>query len=693
MKKRVLSALLALLLTAPLFSVSARAALPDGYWKYLSAYMAAVESGDEDAILKTGDEYLAFLSGFARNREIAENQYNVYNRCMELSIYEKRGDWDSAIRNTQGLLDASTYLDGIGVDRKDMIRRCRIHLDALEPFAGVYALSRTRRDTYGSSIAAASGAYYGSTYDGRYGEGSICSFYVELERETAKQFDYLIEAKADGKRVILVNLNFENEAATVAAIPTGAYDGSLRETLGYLATVKSPVLLRIGGEMDLWSEGAAFIKAYRYAAAMARSLAPKVELVWSPNYVSGWGVDVGDFYPGDDVVDWVGVSLYYNYDANGSDDSAAWIEYIQARQFADPIAAARRVFSVAAEHGKPAIATEGGVNRANGEAYAAKQAAKEFSTLTMVYPQVKALVYFDRSDRRGDYRLGGAAAAAVDAAIESNSTLIAPGASSAGTYVPIAQYDEEPGGAAVFGATGRTYGTVDMSVTWRLDGTWYASTPSSPNLVSVDAGSLSVGKHKLDAVFDDGNGYRVTKTYTLRWDGKRLSCTEGFTEAPEPAAGGAGEAPVDPARLPAVERTPADKVGKPAGDYFFTDIVTTVNGTRIDAINVGGMTLINVEDLSTHGFTVVWNEKERTLRAAKSSDAPLGGSEAASPSGKVGAKLGVYYYTDIVTYLDGYAVNAYNTGGRTYICAEDMRAYGYSVIWDGEARTLTVVSR
>ncbi|MBO4915917.1 MAG: Ig-like domain-containing protein [Oscillospiraceae bacterium] len=156
-----------------------------------------------------------------------------------------------------------------------------------------------------------------------------------------------------------------------------------------------------------------------------------------------------------------------------------------------------------------------------------------------------------------------------------------------------------------------------------------------------------------------------------------------------PAA--ASKPQIDPSKIPPVTPTPKDKVGTVAGDYYYTDIVTTVNGTVIESINVGGMTLINVEDLRTHGFTVEWNGSARTLRAARSSTAPRTGSATAPrTSGTVGARLGSYYYTDIVTYLDGYAINGYNTDGRTFICAEDMRYYGYNVVWDGYARTLTI---
>ena len=135
----------------------------------------------------------------------------------------------------------------------------------------------------------------------------------------------------------------------------------------------------------------------------------------------------------------------------------------------------------------------------------------------------------------------------------------------------------------------------------------------------------------------------------------------------------------------------AGKPGEVAGDYYSTDIVTTVNGTPIESINVGGRTLISVEDLVYHGYKVVWNGKERSLRAEWVSSALGGGPAVATSSDlKPGTKLGNYYYTDIVTYLNGREIDAWNTGGRTFICAEDMAAFGCRVVWDGAARTLTV---
>ena len=55
---------------------------------------------------------------------------------------------------------------------------------------------------------------------------------------------------------------------------------------------------------------------------------------------------------------------------------------------------------------------------------------------------------------------------------------------------------------------------------------------------------------------------------------------------------------------------------------------------------------------------------------------------------KVGDAIGNVLYTDIVTYIDGYAIRSYNINGYTYIVAEDLLMYGFSVVWNGAAKTL-----
>ena len=136
----------------------------------------------------------------------------------------------------------------------------------------------------------------------------------------------------------------------------------------------------------------------------------------------------------------------------------------------------------------------------------------------------------------------------------------------------------------------------------------------------------------------------------------------------------------------------AARPGDVAGKYYSTDIVTTLNGAQIDAINIGGQTLISAEDMRHFGHAVIWDGKERTLRITETTGQmknPPAVSKSSKPSGSV---MGNYYVTDIVTYLDGTPITAYNIGGRTYIHAEAMREWGYIVNWFGMSRRLEITS-
>ncbi len=135
------------------------------------------------------------------------------------------------------------------------------------------------------------------------------------------------------------------------------------------------------------------------------------------------------------------------------------------------------------------------------------------------------------------------------------------------------------------------------------------------------------------------------------------------------------------------------KSGDIAGEYYATDIKTYLNGAEISSINVGGETLISAEDMGYYGFSVLWDAQERTLQIDEIALASNGIPPAVMPSKlPSGTPIGYYYETDIVTYLDNVPIIAYNIGGRTYVHAEEMRKFGYDVVWNALERTLTITS-
>lgn len=135
------------------------------------------------------------------------------------------------------------------------------------------------------------------------------------------------------------------------------------------------------------------------------------------------------------------------------------------------------------------------------------------------------------------------------------------------------------------------------------------------------------------------------------------------------------------------------KSGDIAGHYYSTDIKTFLNGAEIDSINIGGQTLISGEDMHSYGFAVWWNEGDRTLMIDETANAANGAPPLVVKSQLTpGTPVGYYYETDIVTYLDNEPITAYNIGGRTYIHAEEMRKFGYTVNWNEKERTLDIIS-
>lgn len=60
------------------------------------------------------------------------------------------------------------------------------------------------------------------------------------------------------------------------------------------------------------------------------------------------------------------------------------------------------------------------------------------------------------------------------------------------------------------------------------------------------------------------------------------------------------------------------------------------------------------------------------------------------PTVKVGDVIGEAYHTDIVAYINHYAISSYAVNGTSCIVAEDLRNFCFDVTWNGNARALTI---
>ncbi|MGB3146490.1 MAG: glycosyl hydrolase [Paracoccaceae bacterium] len=170
-------------------------------------------------------------------------------------------------------------------------------------------------------------------------------------------------AQARG-RALLITLepwtwsrNDRNEAGYLQkAIFSGAYDENMRTICGTLASLKSNVTLRWAHEMDddngqfIWAgwPPETYIKAYRRMITICKDVAPNISYMWSP--LGDEGMEA--YYPGDDLVDIVGISVFglqkWDQDKYGHDRTYQEImapRYTRAATFGKPVVVAELGYS------------------------------------------------------------------------------------------------------------------------------------------------------------------------------------------------------------------------------------------------------------------------------------------------------------------------------------------------------------
>lgn len=137
-----------------------------------------------------------------------------------------------------------------------------------------------------------------------------------------------------------------------AGIARGEYDQNMRDICTALGSFESPVTLRWGHEMDddngqfIWAgwNPEDYKAAYRRMIGICREAAPGLRFMWSP--LGDEGMEA--YYPGDDVVDIVGISVFglQAWDQAKFDRDRSYLEIMEPR------------YQRAAAFGKPVVVAE-----------------------------------------------------------------------------------------------------------------------------------------------------------------------------------------------------------------------------------------------------------------------------------------------------------------------------------------------
>jgi len=170
-------------------------------------------------------------------------------------------------------------------------------------------------------------------------------------------------------------------------IERGDYNGNMTSVCEVLGTLESNVTLRFAHEMDdlsgqfIWSGWApeTYIGAFRQMIDLCRKSAPNISVMWSPL----GDENMKDYYPGDDYVDLVGLTVF---------GLQAWdqAKFGRDRTF-DEIFAPR--YERAASFGKPVVIAELGYVGHKSYVEAWKNTVRVEKD---AYPSLVGVVYFNQ---------------------------------------------------------------------------------------------------------------------------------------------------------------------------------------------------------------------------------------------------------------------------------------------------------
>lgn len=271
---------------------------------------------------------------------------------------------------------------------------------------------------YGGIAEPPTGVYAGIVGDGNGGANekdkptfnhsfAVYSSYIEFDQKQDELHYPNKRIVQDNDCVMLVPWNVED----ITLVFDEDYQDYIHKTLNMLQTYQKPVIVRFGAEMNIGYLGnspSAYIKAFRYMADIIHDYGFAV--MWAPNDMCELGKDFSFYYPGDEYVDWIGVSCFMRMDyltktpTKHSDamlfnfgdyayhtNSLKYITaFMERNNIQKPLAVSEGgVISLADYEGAPKSYT----------VWAHERLGNMYWYLPMRYPQIKMITYFNHTSK------------------------------------------------------------------------------------------------------------------------------------------------------------------------------------------------------------------------------------------------------------------------------------------------------
>lgn len=661
-KPNFLRKISAVVVTAVLFSgtVCHAASFPKSIWKPLEQYEAAQNAKDNGAIYSVGTNLISIMEAEPASQQKTEflsgKYYQVANAADELGYY------DAAVENYRKYIPY-----GEAMNQTDGIIFAKNKIDVLTPrFEVFHRANGTEQPYYGAKHEPENGVLFGSVYDddqriSGYDEQAIKKYfpkenslnlvYLEFGEDISSlgRYDrYFREIRNSGAYVMLA----WNTYSSLGDIEQ--YDSYIRNTVEYLGNSGLNIILRFANEMNVSSNGDSaedYIKSFRYVADIAHTK-QNIAVCWAPNDVGALDRPFESYYPGDEYVDWVGVSLYtskyFQGVASGTlEEQKISNTYFLSGEYADPVLRMSRIINFMNEYGikKPVAVTEcGAPHTANNSTedcteWGVDKLYKIYGELVRVYPQVKAICYFNvkRPNETQDFALSDSPALseAYNRAVEDEIYLTDASQKAGFSYV--SGIPESISANVELSASMYYPGLEQGKVLYYIDGNYIGEAVTSPYKMNINASGLASGGHTLTVKLTNLGGYELLSQ-----------------------------------------------------DYAFevkNSIRVTLNGEEIEFTDCepfiqDGRTLVPLRAIFTAlGADISWNADTKTVTSQKD-----------NTTVKLTIGEGVMYKNGEAEEID---VPAQITdSGRTVVPVRAVaQSFGASVTWDGNTQTVIITTK
>ena len=385
---------------------------------------------------------------------------------------------------------------------------------------------------------------------------------------------------------------------TISNLGTVDYN-QIRRVLDTLSSYNKPMIIRFANEMNVSSIGddpTLYVDTFRKVADMVHEY-PNFATVWSPNDLGALNRPFHYYYPGDQYVDWIGISSYMKQYFQGSKDTSDKdAAYFMTGKYAWATNAIKPILKFMQDNGiqKPVMLSECGVatNNIFGEdmtEWATPRLRNLYWYLIMKYPQIKMINSFNThrpsETERYDitnypfasdiYREASQIGAYLHSSDDKAEFVFQP-ANNAGTL-------KANNGIVKLYTLAYIMGQPDLTVNYSIDDVWYHSSNQIPYVCNMSVANIADGKHTLTIYCGSASNKYIFY--------KRGDCIR-FGEEPDAAM-----------------------VSK-------SDVKVKINGTEIefeqDPIIEDGSTLVPMRKIfETLGATVDWDGNNKTITSKR----------------------------------------------------------------------------